>query len=217
MAKPIRVALCDDHSLIRQALKIFIQSHPGLEVTIDTSDYNKLQQALEKKSTEIDVFLLDLDSLAANQNIILQNIIEQRPDCGIVIMSLFHNNTRIGDLFDMGISAFVSKAGNEKDLIDALRVVSRNRIFQNRFYDMAIRCIKADKAIESSKLPSKVEQEILKLLWEDKSNKQIAKALCISLSMLEKLKQALKTKAEARSNLGLIKYALNNGILFNGR
>lgn len=208
MQKPIRIALCDDHLLIRQALKVFIQNQPEFEVVID-ADFAELTQLLKRSVMEVDVLLIDFDCMDVNHFSILKIAIEKNPHAGIVVVSLHHDSRDVTQLFQNGINAFVSKADDKDDLIAALQLASRKEKFSNKFYKMT------QEKKYPSQLPSKVEMEIFKLLWEDKSNKEIAETLCMSLSMLEKVKHALKTKTDARSNLGLIKYALDNGILFN--
>ncbi len=218
MPNPIRVALTDDHYLVRYALKTFIDSQHGFEVVLDAADCRELVKVLAVQPVEVDVFLLDLYSPQISANAMLPDIVKQRPDAGIVIFSMYHSGEHIAELFDMGIHAFVSKAAGEDELIKALETASANEVFKNSFYQDTFRLLKAQKVKEvtpSLVLLSKTDVEILQLLWEDKNNKEIAEILCLSLSAVEKIKFALKEKTGATSNLGLIKYALSNGLICN--
>ncbi|MBX3240800.1 MAG: response regulator transcription factor [Chitinophagaceae bacterium] len=218
MPKRIRVALTDDHRLVRQALTAFIDSRPGFEVVINERDCRELVRTLGTEPVEVDVFLLDLYSPEINAGTMLPDIVKLRPDAGVVIMSMYHNEAQIAELFDMGINAFISKADDHNELIKALETASTKEVFRNDFYREAFRLLKIQK-VKPPVLPlpslSKTDLEIVQLLWEDKSNKEIADILGLSLSAVEKIKYALKEKTGARSNLGLIKYALSNGLVYS--
>lgn len=219
MPKPIRIALAEDHSLVRHALKTFINSRPGFEVVTDATDCRQLLDTLDRKAMPVDVFLLDFYSPGGNANLVLPDIVKQNPDAGVVILSVRHNGEQIAELFDMGIHAFVSKAADQEELIKALETAAANEVFRNSFYRDAFRLLKTHRRGEAAAavvLLSKTDMEILQLLWEDRSNREIAEMLCLSLSAVEKIKFAMKQKTGTRSNLGLIKYALNNGLIGEG-
>ncbi len=216
MPKRIRVALTDDHALVRHALKAFISSQPCFEVVAEAKDGHELLAQIEKRLFEADVLLLDLYAPRGNITEALPAIMRHMPAAGIVVFSMYHNPELIAELFDMGVHAFVSKAADQKELLGALQTAADDEVFRNVFYRAAFQLLQTNgyrDAAHSAVLLSKTERVILQLLWEDKSNKEIAAILCLSLSAVEKLKAALKEKTGARSNLGLVKYALNNGVI----
>ncbi|MBX3242200.1 MAG: response regulator transcription factor [Chitinophagaceae bacterium] len=138
MPKHIRVALADDHALLRHALKTFINSQPGFKVAAEAGSCQELLNILNTGSIDIDVFLLDFSFPDLNANKSLPDIRTTWPDSGLVIISIHHEDAMIAELFELGIHAFVSKTDAPEEVTKALESATGKNIFENRYYKKAI-------------------------------------------------------------------------------
>lgn len=123
----------------------------------------------------------------------------------------------ISDLLDMGIHGYISKSDEPEELLQAIRAAAENRIYRNRLFTEALYRHKQNTfraySDGNTVLLNDREKKILQLLWEEKSNKEIADALYLGVRSVEKIRQDMKEKVGAKSTVGLLKYAIAKRII----
>jgi DNA-binding NarL/FixJ family response regulator len=211
----INLALVDDHILVRKALKSFLSQQSNLHVIIQASNAAELLAELKKVTVHVllmDVFMPSLNGLEA-----LKLVRSQYPEIKVIVLSMSTDLVLINDLLDIGIHAYISKSDEPESLLQAILSVSENRIFRNRLFTEALylnRQLNAkNDSVKSNILFDERQKKILQLLWEEKSNKEIANELFLSVRSIEKIRQEMKEKLEVKSTIGLLKYALYNNII----
>jgi DNA-binding NarL/FixJ family response regulator len=212
---PINIAIVDDHALFRKTLKNFLSEQENLHVAVQASDIFDLLNKL--KTSSIDVLLMDVFLPVLNGNEALKTIRIEHPDIKILMLSMSHDMDLISDLLDAGIHGYVSKSEEPEELLQAIQAVSENRIYRNRIFTEALywnkqNNIKTDINLSHASLNER-EKKILQLIWEEKSNKEIANELFLGVRSVEKIRQDLKEKIGARSTVGLLKYAITKKII----
>jgi DNA-binding NarL/FixJ family response regulator len=147
----------------------------------------------------------------------LKAILNKYPGIKILLVSASNDMGLISDLLDYGIYGYISKADEPEDLLQAIITASENRIYRNKLFTEAMYWKKQNN-IGNYTGRVKInlderERKILKLIWEEKSNKEIAGELFLGIRSIEKIRQNIKEKIGAKSIVGLLKYALNKKII----
>ena len=215
LLRPLRLAIVDDHSLFRNTLKSYLSEQQNINVAIQASDIPELFEKL--KYTSVDVLLIDIFVPEINANDALRTIRSEYPDIKILVLSICSDMDLISDLLDADIHGFVSKADEPEDLLQAIQAASENRIYRNRIFTEALywseqHAIKKYMDDSPASLNER-EKKILQLIWEEKSNKDIAELLFLGVRSVEKIRQDLKEKIGAKSTVGLLKYAIEKKLI----
>ena len=216
--KPSYLAIVDDHVLFRKTLKNYLSEQRNIQVVIQTSTILDLLNKL--KGVSVDILLMDIFIPGLNGNDAVKEIRNLYPAVKILILSLSTDMDLIGELLDSGIHGYVSKKDEPEELLHAIQCVSDNQIYRNLLFTEALyrnkqNNIKAYSQEHSVELNER-EKKVLQLIWEEKSNKEIADKLFIGLRSVEKIRQDLKEKIGAKSTVGLLKYGINRKIIETG-
>jgi len=215
LSRPINLAIVDDHALFRKTLRNFLSEQPNINVLLMAADMFDLFNKL--KTSPIDVLLMDIFLPELNGNEALKAIRREYPDMKILILSMSTDMDLISDLQDTGIHGYISKADEPEELMQAIRAVADNRIYRNRIFTEALYWNKQHKVKSSAEQPHGIlndrEKKMLQLIWEEKSNKEIADELFLGVRSVEKIRQDMKEKVGVRSTVGLLKYAISKRII----
>jgi DNA-binding NarL/FixJ family response regulator len=211
----INVAIVDDHTLFRKTLKSYISAKSNIDVVIHSEDVEDFLSKVNNVSVQVlllDLFLPKLSGIEA-----VKVIKSEYPGIKILVLSMCTDISLLNDLLDVGVFGIISKADEPEELIQAIVSVSEQRIFRSRLFTEVMYWSKQNNIKKISEL-SKVylnerEKEVLQLLWEEKSNKEIASHLFLSVRSVEKIRQDLKEKLSIKSTIGLLKYAIREKII----
>jgi len=211
----VNLAIVDDNALFRKTLKSYLSEQNNIHVAIQASDIFDLLNKL--RGTPIDVLLINIFLPELIDNEMLKAIRSEYPNIKILILSLSNDLDLISDLLDSGIFGCISKTDEPEELLQAIMAASENRIYRNRLFTEALYWNKQNSIKAFSEEPiatlNEREKRILQLIWEEKSNKEIADELFLGVRSVEKIRQDLKEKIGVRSTVGLLKYAINKRII----
>jgi DNA-binding NarL/FixJ family response regulator len=213
---PVRLAIVDDHALFRKTLKNYLSDQKNISVLLQSGDVLDLLNKL--KSTSIDVLLMNLFMPGLTGVDAIRTIRSEYPNIKIVILSANTDLAVISDLLDSGIHGYISKSDEPEELLQVIQDISQNRICRNRLFTEALywnrqnslRLIKGSRPAELNDR----EKKIVRLLWEEKSNKEIADELYIGIRTVERTRQEMKEKVGVKSTVGLIKFAIQKKIIY---
>jgi DNA-binding NarL/FixJ family response regulator len=213
---PTRIGIVLQHNIMRKALKNWLSGFDNLVVRIEAADEKELLDKLVR-DRNIDIVLLDLPLFGpANREYIMQ-IGHDYPDIRIVILSEKLVPYQIIQLLDLGVCACLSPAAEMQELIASIQEANLNRIYQSNMLTDALLWQKSrqaeDPASISGALFTEKQIRILRLLWEEKSTEEIAEEVFLSISAVDKIKQQLKEKTGAKSTIGLLRYAIEKGVI----
>lgn len=215
-AKEIHILLADDHNVMRAGLKLLLESHSGFRVTSEAADGN---QAVENAiATRPDIAVLDIAMPKLNGIEAAQRISEQLPQTAIIILSMHSDEGYVLRALKSGARGYLLKDSAESDLIQAIKVVSEGKAFfspeiSRVLAEDYVREINVRGAEDTYDLLSPREREILQLLVEGRSNKDIASLLSLSLYTVETHRRNLQNKLNLHSFPELILYAVRKGII----
>jgi DNA-binding NarL/FixJ family response regulator len=215
LRQPINLAIADDHTLFRKILKGFLSQQSIFKVTIEASNSFDLIEQLKMMPAEIVVMDVFMPKIGCSEA--LEVIRNEFPDTKVIILSMSTNLELINELLDIGIHAYISKSDEPESLVHAIKSAHEDHIYRNKLFTDALyhhNHVNLKKGAKNNNIHfDEREVRVLQLLWEEKSNKDIANEIFLSVRSVEKIRQDLKERLGVRSTIGLLKYALNNRII----
>lgn len=214
----IKLALVDDDYLIVTLLKSFFNQDQSTKVVYDTTDGYQLFNYLEEKNVEpIDILLLDLKMKTIDGLEVLKHVKTHHPELKVVVISSHYQDNSIGFMTKEGVSGFLPKGISPFELLDIVKQVHENGFYLNKDQMEILREQISSKVskpvIDSDELLTERETEIIKLLCQQKTAKEIGEHLFITQRTVEGHKNNLFTKIGVRNVAGLIVYALQKHIV----
>jgi DNA-binding NarL/FixJ family response regulator len=216
MTRPIRILLADDHNVIRTGLRLVLERQPQFEVVGEAGDGRQAVAAAQTLSP--DVVVLDIAMPNLNGIEAARQIAAKLPRTGIVILSMHSDESYVLRALKAGARAYLLKDSAESDLISAIIAVNEGKAFfspaiSRMFMEDYMRQMKEREIEDSYELLTPREREILQLLAEGNSNKQVATLLNLSLYTVETHRGNILEKLNIHSIPELILYAVRKGVI----
>jgi len=214
--KEIRILLADDHNVMRAGLKQLLEGHPGFKVISEASDgIQAIENAIASKP---DIAVLDIAMPKLSGIEAAQKINSYLPQTGIIILSMHSDEGYVLRALKAGARGYLLKDSSENDLIEAIKALNEGKAFfspeiSKVLAEDYVREITVRGVEDSYDLLTPREKEILHLLLEGKTNKDIAAALALSLYTVETHRRNLQSKLNIHSFPELILYAARKGII----
>ena len=211
----MNVIIVDDHQIVRDGISVLLMKTEDINIIGEASNGEQLLLLLKKIIP--DIIILDI-SMPKISGIELSKIIKETyPQIKIVIFSSHTESENVVQALEAGAKGILPKNTIREELIEALRSVYSGKEFISKYipYSTFVNHIKSTKAQKDIKkvmedVLSTREIEILKLIVEGKSNKEISELLFISQRTVEKHKSNILSKLEMKSVVDLVKYAIKN-------
>ncbi|MGO8817930.1 MAG: response regulator [Terriglobia bacterium] len=212
----IRVLLADDHRLIRAGLRLVVDQQPDLSVVGEADDG---RQAVElAKSLKPNVVVMDIGMPNLNGIEAARQIREIRPASAIVMLSMHSDEGYVLRALGAGARAYLLKDSATTDLVQAIHAVAEGKSFfspavSKVLLEDYVRKLRRSGAEDSYDLLSPREREILQLVAEGKSNKEVASLLNLSVYTVETHRAKIMQKLNLKGVPELILYAVRKGII----
>jgi two-component system response regulator NreC len=212
----IRILLADDHNVMRAGLKLLLERHSGFRVVGEASDgYEAVENAIASKP---DVVVLDIAMPRLSGIEAAKRITAQLPQTAIIILSMHSDEGYVLRALKAGAKGYLLKDSAESDLIKAIEVLKKGKAFfspeiSKVLAEDYVREINARGAEDRYDLLTPREREVLQLLIEGRSNKDIASLLNLSLYTVETHRKNLQSKLNIHGFPELILYAVRRGIV----
>ena len=209
-----KVLLVDDHVVVRQGLKALFADEPDIEVVGEASNG---REALERLSDlEPDVVLMDISMPGLNGIEATRQIQQHHPETKVVVLSMHANEEYVFQVLQAGASGYVLKQSDSMEVLTAIRAAVAGGSFlsppiSRTVIDDYVRRAEARGHGGEPDLLTSREREVLQLLAEGRSNREIAEELSISIKTVETHRSNMMTKLDLSSKTELIKYALRKG------
>jgi two-component system response regulator NreC len=212
----IRILLADDHIMIRSALRLLLDQQPDFKVVAEANDG---REAVELVSTQHpEVAVLDIGMPQLNGIEATQQIVSKEPNTKVVILSMHADESYVLRALKAGARAYILKNSAEADLIRAVRTVADGKSFFSpvigkMLLEDYVRQIR-DKHVEDSyDLLTPREKEILQLLAEGRTNKEVANLLQLSVYTVDAHRGNILQKLNLHGIPELVLYAFRKGII----
>lgn len=214
MVDSVRVLIADDHTIVRSGVRLLLSAEPDIDVVgeaLDGAEALALTETLRPDVVLMDISMPGMDGLEATRH-----IKARWPDIHVLVLTMHRSDEYFFEMLKAGASGYVLKGAETSELIRAVRVVSRGEVFL--YPTMAKKLLsdyltRVEGSVEPSQSLSPREKQILRLLAEGYSNKEIAENLVLSPSTIHTHRNNLMKKLGLTSRRELIQYARQRGIL----
>ena len=212
----IRILLCDDHAVIRRGLRLVLEQHEDFEVVGEASDGREAVQKAEELKP--DIVVLDITMPNLNGIEAARQITAKQPAISIIVLSMHADEAFVLKALKAGARGYVLKEASEGDLVQAIRCVSEGKSFfsptvSRMLVQDYVRRLQAKDVEDSYDLLTAREREILQLVAEAKTNKDIANLLNLSLYTVETHRSNIMEKLNLHSVPELMLYAVRKGVI----
>jgi DNA-binding NarL/FixJ family response regulator len=210
-----RILLADDHTMVRRGLRHVLDDQPDLEVAREVGDGREaVREALDES---IDLAILDISMPRMTGLQAAQELRKRRPGLKVLILSMHDNEQYFFEALSAGASGYVLKSAADRDLVRACRAAMRGEPF---IYPPAVRAIVRDYLerrdsgqIGASDLLTPRETEVVKLIAEGQTNRDIAAELVISEKTVERHRANILGKLGMRDRVELTRFAIRCGLV----
>jgi DNA-binding NarL/FixJ family response regulator len=214
-ADPVRILLADDHALVRRGVRLILDNEPDLTVVAEAG--NGADAVDQARTHQPDLAILDIAMPRLTGLQAARELSRLQPDLRILILTMYDNEQYFFEALKAGASGYVLKSVADRDLVEACRAAIRDEPF---LYPGAVNALirnYLDRAADGGPVPDKVitdrEEEVLKLVAEGHSSKQIADLLFISVKTVERHRANMLQKLGLKDRLELTRYAIRAGLI----
>jgi DNA-binding NarL/FixJ family response regulator len=210
-----RILLADDHPVVRRGLRLVLDAEPDLEVVAEAgTGAEAVEHALDE---DVDLAILDIAMPRLTGLQAASEISRRAPEVRVLILSMHDNEQYLFEALRAGASGYVLKSAADRDLIEACRAAMRGEPF---LYPRAVRALVRD-FVERAERGERVrddpltprELEVVKLIAEAMTSKEIADTLVISEKTVERHRANILEKLGMRDRVELTRYAIRRGLV----
>jgi DNA-binding NarL/FixJ family response regulator len=216
---PFRILLADDHEVVRAGLRALLEEQSGWEVVAEAGDG---RDAVEKASKlKPDVVVIDIAMPSLNGLEAVRQIVKAVPNTKVLVLTMYDSDPLIQQVLQAGARGYLLKSDAGRDLVSAIDALRRNKTFftpkvsqmvLEGYLDKSPKEKEAEDEPESLRLTSR-QREIVQLLAEGKSSKEVAAVLGLSVKTAETHRANIMRKLDCHSVTELVRYAIRNHII----
>jgi DNA-binding NarL/FixJ family response regulator len=216
--RTLQILIADDHDLMRRGLRTLLETHPGWTVC---GEANTGRDAVAKAETlHPDVVIIDITMPELNGIEAARRILKAAPATEILVLSVHYTDQLIREILAAGIRGYIVKSDSDRDLVVAVESLANHKpFFTPRATELMLTGLN-HKGPAAGGLPASMrerltsrEREIVQLLSEGKSSKEVASDLSISVKTAETHRANIMRKLEIHSVSELVRYAVRNQII----
>ena len=209
-----RILIADDHAIVRSGLRKVLDAQPDLEVVAEAEDgADAVDKALKEN---VDLAILDVSMPRMTGIQATAELHKRKPELKTLILSMHNSEQFLFEALKAGASGYVLKSGADTDIVDACRAAMRGDSY---LYPSAVATLVRDYVArgghgeEEFDVLTPRELEVLKLIAEAQTSKQISEALFISVKTVERHRQNILDKLGMRDRVELTRYAIRRGLI----
>lgn len=217
ISTPIHVAIADDHHIFRDGLAFLLNKEPLVELVGEAPDGRRLVQIVRDLNPDIiltDLRMPEMDGIAA-----IKSIIEKNKDAKIIALSTFDSDTMVIEALEAGAMGYIVKNADRGEIMEAIRMVYTGSPYyckttSNRLIRLIAKSEFNPYKKTGVKLFSDKEKEVIRMICEEKTSKEIAEKLFLSVRTVEGQRVKILEKMNVKTTAGIAIYAIKNGLYF---
>jgi DNA-binding NarL/FixJ family response regulator len=208
----LHILIADDHGIVRSGIRMLIDRQQGMHVVAEAED--GIQAVELAQATRPDVAILDVSMPRMTGIQAAGEISRRKPDVRLLMLSMYDSEQYLFEALKAGASGYVLKSGADEDIVDAVRATMRGESF---LYPDAVNALVRDYVERGDEGPPDIltprELEVLKLIAEANTSKDIAEQLVISVKTVERHRSNILEKLGLRDRVELTRYAIRRGLI----
>lgn len=211
----LRILIADDHEVARRGIRSLLESHPGWEVVGEAADGREAVNAANRLKP--DLVLLDIGMPSLNGLDATRQILAAEPDTRVLILTMHDSEQVVREVLAAGARGFLLKSDAGRDLVAAVEALQHHRtFFTTKVAQLVLEGYlrpdpESERSLRSVLTPR--EREVIQLLAEGKTTKEVATTLNLSVKTAETHRTNLMRKLDLHSVVDLTLYAVRNGIV----
>lgn len=209
--KPIRVLLADDHTVVRRGFRLILAQHPDIEVVGEAANGAEAVELAHKLAP--DVVVLDIAMPVLNGVEATRRIRQQSPECNVLVLSMHKDAAYVRETLRVGAKGYLLKDSVDGDLVTAVRAVARGEGFLSPAVSATVLADYQEHVTDPLDSISPRERQLLQMLAEGKTSKDIAVELKISVYTVDAHRSRIMKKLQLRGIGDLIRFALQRGLI----
>jgi DNA-binding NarL/FixJ family response regulator len=215
--KTVRILIADDHDLMRRGVRTLLEPHPGWEVCGEATTGREAVAKAEQLKP--DIVILDISMPDLNGVDAAKRIKKASPDTEVLIFSAHYSDQLIREILEAGVRGYIVKSDSDRDLVIAVESLAKKKpFFTSRATEVMLTSFsdggpKQDPGEPLRDRLTTREREIVQLLAEGKSSKEVASSLNISVKTAETHRANIMRKLQIHTVSELVRYAIRNQIV----
>jgi DNA-binding NarL/FixJ family response regulator len=214
--KPIRVLIADDHTLVRAGIRALLEKLPGVQVVAEASDGREALRLV--KTHQPDVVLMDIAMRGLNGLEATERTVKEFPKIKVLILSMHTSEEYVWQALNAGAVGYLLKGSDLDELAFAIKAVTRGGTYlsppiSKQVISDYVRRVGGEKSLLERLTPR--QREVLQLIAEGATTKDIAKTLGISVKTVETHRTQLMERLDIHDVAGLVHYAIKTGLVRN--
>lgn len=214
--KNISIIIADDHQIVRDGITAMLDEYEEIRIVGEAANGPEVLELCKKEG--IDLIIMDLNMGEMGGIEATKRVKKEHPGIKVLALTMMKDDQKIRDMIQAGASGYVFKNSGVKDLLEAIETVMEGELY---FSDEAVSTLvgnlnKSDaerkRESEDSELTER-EREVLKLICQEYTNKEIGDKLYISVRTVDSHRRNLLQKTGARNTAGLVRYAVEHNLL----
>jgi DNA-binding NarL/FixJ family response regulator len=209
-----RILIADDHEIVRTGLKRVLDAKPDMEVVAEAEDGAEAVTKALKDDVHLAILDVSMPEMTGIQA--AAELHKRKPDLKILMLSMHDSEQFLFESLKAGASGYVLKSGADTDIVDAVRAAMRGDSY---LYPSAVTTLvrdyveRGDRGEEQFDVLTPRELEVLKLIAEANTSKEIAEKLFISIKTVDRHRQNILDKLGMRDRVELTRYAIRRGLI----
>ncbi len=211
----LRIFIADDHEVARKGIRALIETHPGWEVCGEAGDGREAVKAAARLKPEL--VLLDIGMPSLNGLDATRQILAESPDTCVLVLTMHDSEQVVREVLAAGARGFLLKSDAGRDLVSAIEALqARRTFFTTKVAQLVLEGYLhpgPETELPGRSILTPREREVIQLLAEGKTTKEVANTLNLSLKTAETHRTNLMRKLDLHSVVDLTLYAVRNGIV----
>jgi DNA-binding NarL/FixJ family response regulator len=207
------IVLADDHVMVRQGIRKIIEENPDMEVVAEASDGSELFEVLRNVTAHLAILDITMPTISGIEA--TKRIKAIYPQLKVLILTMHKGKELLEHAFSAGANGYLLKEDAPRELLNAIRTIQQGEIYMSplilpylkEFY------VQRHQKINGPDLLTARETEVLKLVAEGKSSKEIAVILCLSIRTVDNHRSNIMKKLNITKNTDLVRYAISMGYI----
>lgn len=211
----IRIVIADDHELFRDGFGVMIKKQPQVELVAEAENGEELLQAVYDYQPDVvitDIRMPKMDGIA-----VMQHMKKDFPHIGVIALTNFDEEALIVDMLEAGAKGYLLKSAHKEEIVEAVTTVYGHKTYYCNHTNTKLAQLIARSSFNPYRKPKRVsfnerEQQIITLICEQYTNKEIADRLYLSKRTVETHREHILEKMEVKNTAGVVVYAIRNGL-----
>ena len=211
----IRVILADDHELFRDGFGVMIKKQPQVELIAEAENGEELLIGVREHAPDVvitDIRMPKMDGLE-----VMRRMKRDHPHIGVIALTNFDEEALIVDMLEAGAKGYLLKSAQKEEIVEAVKTVYKDKSYYCNHTNTRLAQLIAKSSFSPYRKPKQVhfnerEREIVSLICEQYTNKEIADRLYLSKRTVETHREHIMEKMDVKNSAGVVVYAIRHGL-----